>query len=117
MHIENRGYLPTSGLQRALNLKLTKETHVELHCPEEVELIGGVEVQSVPALDGWGQWQTQSAKKFALSKFTNAWNRQALQWVVRGVGTVEIHWQCSRAGTGVERVSVGEEAIEQLTLF
>ena len=35
MHIENRGYLPTSGLQRALNLKLTKETHVELSCPEE----------------------------------------------------------------------------------
>ena len=44
-------------------------------------------------------------------------NRQALQWVVRGVGTVEIHWQCSRAGTGVERVSVGKEAIEQLTRF
>ena len=38
MHIENRGYLPTSGLQRALDLKLTKETYVELICPDDIEL-------------------------------------------------------------------------------
>ena len=47
MHIENRGYLPTAGLQRALDLKLTNETYVEMVCPEDVELIGGVKIQSV----------------------------------------------------------------------
>ena len=113
MHIENRGYLPTAGLQRALDLKLTKETHVELVCPDDVELIGGVQNQSIPALDGWGPWQTQSAKNLLYPSLPMRGNRQALQWVVRGIGSVEIHWQCSRAGSGVERVSVGKEAIEQ----
>ena len=117
MHIENRGYLPTAGLQRALDLKLTKETYVEFISPEDIDLISGVKIQSIPALDGWGKWQTQSAKNLLYPSLPIRGNRQALQWVVKGVGSVEIHWQCSRAGSGVETVSVGKQAIEQLTLF
>ena len=52
-----------------------------------------------------------------LSEFADERESSGSSMGCRGIGSVEIHWQCSRAGSGVERVSVGKEAIEQLTLF
>lgn len=114
---ENQGYLSTAGLQRALDLKLTKETHVRLHCGPEISIVSGAPIVDAPALDGWGQWQSQSAKNLLYPGLPIRGNRQVFEWVVMGTGTVEIHWTCSRAGSGVEKISVGVDEGEQLTLF
>ena len=114
---ENHGYLSTAGLQRALDLKLTKETHAELKCDASVSVVSGKIVQDVPALDGWGQWQSQSAKNLLYPSLPADGHRQSMEWVVSGVGEVEVHWTCSRSGSGVEKIAVGGNAEHQLRLF
>ncbi len=114
---ENQGYLSTAGLQRAVDLKLTGGTHAKLLCAEGVTLIQGGQKQDAPFLEGWGQWQSQSAKNLLYPSLPAQGNRQVFEWVVSGTGTVEIHWTCSRAGSGIKKVTLGLDETQQLRLF
>jgi len=79
--------------------------------------VSGTIVQDVPALDGWGQWQSQSAKNLLYPSLPTDGHRQSVEWVVSGIGEVEVHWTCSRSGSGIEKIAVGGNAEHQLRLF
>lgn len=115
--VENQGYLSSAGLQRAVELNLTGQTIVSVTSSSTATVVGDARPQIKPILDGWGCIQTDSAKNLLYPSLPLNGHRQVFEWWIQGAGEVVIHWSCSRAGSGSRTIWMGDEQVQQLTLF
>lgn len=115
---ENLGYLSTTSLERAKDIRQSKELWVELITNDGIEIIEGQGHQVVEALEGWGSLQVRSSKNMIYPSLPVRGHRDAVTWIVRGRGSVDISWDGGRAGKGVRTLLVNADPkSDQLNLW
>jgi hypothetical protein len=103
--LENRGFLPTSGLGRGESVGASPAVSARLRVAEGVSADESTERQ-IDHLDGWGNLRTGAARNAVYAGLPGRGHRQYVDWTVRGEGAVEIEWFGGRGGRGVEVVEV-----------
>jgi murein tripeptide amidase MpaA len=96
--VENTGWLPTNGSEKAKKSKTLREVEAELRLPDGAELLLGERRQKLGHLDGMasvihGYWVESAGFRGATSR-----QRKRLEWLVRGSGPVDLEVKSDRAG-------------------
>ena len=118
IYFENQGFLSTSGLQRATQLKLCTGIEVDLQLEEGIFLLHGRQTQYADHLEGWGLWQTDSAKNAIYPELPKSGHRWTTSWSLQGQGSICIHWKAGRAGSGQCIVDLNrDEDSDQMRLW
>ena len=103
--LENEGFLPTSGLAHGAAIGASPGVSAHLHLSDAMTSDHSLE-RELDHLDGWGNLRTGAARHPVYAGLPGRGHRQFVEWVVRGDGPIEIHWQAGRAGRGKEYVSL-----------
>ena len=103
--LENRGFLPTSGLERGA------EIHVSPPVSAALELSEGLRVEepkqrNLDHLDGWGAIRTGWARNVVYAGLPARGHRQFVDWTVHGKGALEIRWHAGRGGCSTQTVEI-----------
>lgn len=106
---ENQGYLSTTSLERARDIRQSKELWVSLAPEEGIEIIEGQKHQVLDALDGWGTLQIRSAKNIIYPALPARGHRDSVSWTVKGRGVVEILWDAGKAGKGKKSLQINSD--------
>jgi hypothetical protein len=101
--LENQGFLPTSGLQRGVDVGASPVVTAKLSTSESVTVQGPQE-RRLEHLDGWGNLRISSGRNPVYSGLSLRGHRQFTEWTVTGQGLVEISWQAGRGGRGTEKI-------------
>lgn len=99
--IENLGYLPSSGLHHAVEIKASPPCVARVECGEGVEVMPQSPARAIEEFDhlaGWGDLLAGSAQHAVYPSLGDAHVRRTLRWIVRGAGAVHIHVHAGRAG-------------------
>lgn len=115
---ENQGYLSTISLERARDIRQSKELWVRLEPKDGIEIVEGQEQQVLEALEGWGGLQIRSAKNIIYPSLPVRGHRDAITWVVKGRGSVGVIWDAGKAGKGRKSLLVNADPdSDQLKLW
>jgi len=105
--VENRGFLPTSGLGHGETIERVPPVKIHLAAKDGLEIIEGDATQVLGHLDGWGTRQVGFGRHGLYPGLGGRGTRAQGQWMVRGTGSASIDWTAPRAGSGSATVSVG----------
>ncbi len=103
LRLENLGYLATSGLRRAEAIGTAPPIHVRA---EGLEVLEGTRAQDKGWLDGWGTHKVGSHHIYP-DLPSDRGVRVAATWIVRGKGTLTLHWDAGRGGVGTVTLELG----------
>ena len=103
--IENVGYLPTYVLSSAKGLPWNEPLCARIEVGPGQARVGGDETIVVGHLEGWGGFDKPFTPALARSAADEV--RRRVEWVVRGVGKVQIHAEGPRVGEVVATLEVG----------
>lgn len=93
--LENRGFLPTSGLPYAERIGTAPPIVLEVHAP----VVDGEARREVGWLDGWGVEVGDAHPLYPeLPRGRSA--RALVRWLVRAEGPVQVSWDAGRGGSG-----------------
>lgn len=106
--LENRGFLPTSGLQRGEAVAETPEVRVELEADEGLEITGPAR-RPLEHMDGWGNLRTGAGQHPSYATLQERGHRTWTDWRVTGEGTLVLRWIAGRGGRGRRTVQVTAE--------
>lgn len=103
--LENRGFLPTCGLERGATVGASPAVTARLQLSDGLATEEPRERQ-LEHLDGWGTTRTGAARNAVYAGLPGRGHRQFVEWLVRGTGSLEIAWRAGRGGRGIERLDV-----------
>ncbi len=92
--LENLGALPTTSLQRAVDVGATPPVRAEL---TGATIVGGEALQALHHLDGW--LRTGFDRSPVYPGLDGRGHRAVATWIVQGTGAT-IHWWAGRGGRG-----------------
>lgn len=104
--VENRGFLPTSGLPYAEQRGIVPGLHLALELGEGLQLVTGSERVDVGHLDGWGSMRVAGSRHSLYPGLPNRGHRAVVRWVVRGEGEVAVRYSGGRAGSGTREATL-----------
>ena len=97
--VENRGYLNTACLQRAVDAGIVPAPHVSLELPAGSTLVGCEALRSLPQLGGWGDSAASFRRHPLFNVLPQTSPRVKLTWVVRGSGKAKVTYSHPRSGS------------------
>jgi len=95
LRLENRGFLPSSGLSRAETIGLAPPITACIDHP----VVGGTTERQVGWLDGWGDHAADLHPVYPSLPGDRSC-RTSTTWIVRGEGPITVRWDAGRGGTG-----------------
>ncbi|MCK6510501.1 M14 family metallopeptidase [Myxococcota bacterium] len=104
--LENRGFLPTSALQRGEDIGASPGVSVRLQMPESARSLRSPLEQSLHHLDGWGQSRVNEARHQLYASLPARGQRDLAEWWLYGTGEITVHWIAGRAGRGQMKISI-----------
>lgn len=107
--LENRGFLPTSGLERGESVGASPPVSARLELSEGLTTVNPAERQ-MEHLDGWGTLRIGSARNPVYAGLPTRGHRQFVEWTVHGHGEARLVWQAGRGGRGEDGVLIGAKA-------
>jgi hypothetical protein len=96
----NRGFLPTSGLERGREVGLAAPVVLRLEGSAGLEIVEGQAEQDLGFLDGWGSLRVGSSRHALYSTLPERGQQCGARWLVRGTGPATIEWSAGRGGAG-----------------
>lgn len=100
VRFDNVGYLPTSSLQYGESIGTAGPCTARLRISDGLELVSGIEGQTLHHLDGWGSAQVGGSSTAIYSQLPVRGHRAVARWLVRGAGPLEVSWNFGRGGNG-----------------
>ncbi len=99
--VENLGFLPTNGLDRASTIGRTPGIRLEL-CAENAQsrVVDPQTVRDLGHLDGWGTARVGAASLPLLPALSPRGHRAVARFMVEGPGPFRLRYTAARAGSG-----------------
>lgn len=110
--LENRGYLPTSGLEHGSGQTGTPGVSARIDMPADdgVAIEGPMEKQ-LDHMEGWGNLRVGAGEHPLYPGLSDKGHRSWTEWTVRGEGRITIEWQAGRGGRGRETAVIRKSEI------
>ena len=107
--VENTGYMPTYGMERAVEGKVTREVMAETHLPEEASLIQGNFSENPGHVSGRNTAPATSFLNDGVTVVGGRAQRAVIEWVVNVPKGTDITLIAKQTRSGIVRAVVSCE--------